>query len=83
MRLSRGELPSGTSWKWRLLVLALALGAPSFVTCKQVVIAAVGDFLTVGEDNLSGYAGILTKRLNGSAHVVNFGASRATMRGLA
>jgi len=74
---------SGGSWPWRSLALVLVLGTPSSVTCKQLVIAAVGDFLTVGEDpkNPSGYSDILAMRLSGAAKVINFGETRATMRG--
>jgi len=82
MRRTRVLVPSGASWRWRILAVALALDAPTSVTCKQVVIAAVGDFLTVGKDpnNPSGYPGILAMRLSGAAQVINFGEMKATMR---
>jgi lysophospholipase L1-like esterase len=87
------------SHRWRvcLFTVALALGAPASTLAKQVVIATIGDFLTLGEESdteetstgphvgdagkSTAYPAVLAARLGAEAKIFNYGVHRATMRG--
>jgi len=79
-------------WPFCLFAVVLELGGPTPASAKQVEIATIGDFLTLGEESSSGsslgsagrstgYPAVLAARLGAEAKIFNYGIPKATMRG--